>query len=124
MFVGHVEGSVLAHRITNSVIMVSCTQFRVHDSENCLLSLNIPNHPVIEHCNHLMFSNLIKDVSENLDIGIMKWEEMKNQYDQVRDFNWFQTTPSPHWGVDTMRSYIDIHEDVRLLMKRMRILTE
>ena len=71
-----------------------------------------------------MFSNLIKDVSENLDIIPMKWEEMKNQYDQVRDFNWFQTTPSPHWGVETMQSYVDIHEDVRLLMKRMRILIE
>ena len=54
-----------------------------------------------------MFSNLIKDVSENLDIIPMKWEEMKNQYNQVRDFNWFQTTPSPHWGVETMQSYVD-----------------
>ena len=71
-----------------------------------------------------MFSNLIKDVSENLDIIPMKWEEMKNQYNQVREFNCLHTTPSPHWGVETMQSYVDIHEDVRLLMKRMRILTE
>ena len=124
VFICHVDGSVLAHRITNSIIMVSCTQFRVHDSENCLLSLNIPNHPVIEHCNNLTFSNLTQDVSDILDIDTMKWDEMKNQYDQVRDFNWFQTTPSPHWGVNTMQSYVDIHEDARLLMKRMRILTE
>lgn len=124
VFIRHVEGSVLAHRVTNSIIMVYCTQFRIHESENCFLSLIIPNHPVIEHCDHLTFSNMVEDVSENLDMDTSKWKGMENQYDQVRDFNWFQRTPSPHWNVSTMQSYIDIHEEVCVLLQRLRILTE
>ena len=69
VMITEVDGSILAHRITNSVVIARCSQFRLHDSTDSLLSLVIPNFPVVENCDRLTFSDATKDWAFSPSIG-------------------------------------------------------
>ena len=111
-----VDGSILAHRVTNSIIIARCSQFRLHDSTDSLLSLLISNFPVIENCDRLSFS----DATE--DWAFPPFGE--NRFSQVRDFNWFQSSPSPHWKVGTVKSYVDTYATACNLVDRLHVLLD
>ena len=53
-----INGSVMIHNASNCLFIVSCLQIRIHTSINSLFSLCIPNHPVIEDCDYVSFSDL------------------------------------------------------------------
>ena len=111
-----VDGSILAHRVTNSIIIARCSQFRLHDSTDSLLSLLISNFPVIENCDRLSFSDATED-----------WAfppSGENRFSQVRDFNWFQSSPSPHWKVGTVKSYVDTYATACILVNRLHVLLD
>ena len=121
IFINRIHGSILSHRITNSVLIVVCLQCRIHDSFSSLFSLFIPNHPVIENCRDLVFSNLPRDqIQFHFPTDQSNIHEITpNMCFEVKDFNWFQRDPSPHWKEGTIESYANIHDSVSTLMKRL-----
>ena len=116
VMITEVDGSILAHRITNSVVIARCSQFRLHDSTDSLLSLVIPNFPVVENCDRLTFSDATKDWAFS--------PSGENRFSQVRDFNWFQSSPSPHWEAGTVESYMNTYAPVRNLLNRLHALLD
>ena len=121
IFVNRVYGSILSHRITNSILVVTCLQCRIHDSSSSLFSLFIPNHPVIENCQDLVFSHLLRDqfpFHPPTDLSNFR-QTTPNMCFAVKDFNWFQPGPSPHWREGTVESYVNVHASASVLMKRL-----
>lgn len=120
IFIYHVDGSILGHRITNSILIAACLQCRIHDTSNSLLSLSIPNHPVIENCKQLVFSSADTD-----DISVFDNRKSQSEHSQpnmcfdVKDFHWFQRSHSPHWEEGSLQSYVNTHDDVSALFKRL-----
>lgn len=51
-----ITGSVYVKDVSNSIISVNCQQIRIHNTTNSLFCLQIPNHPVIEDSNGVLFS--------------------------------------------------------------------
>lgn len=48
----------MIHNAENCLFIVQCLQIRIHTTTKCMFSLCIPNHPVIEDCNAVYFSDL------------------------------------------------------------------
>ena len=121
IFINRVHGSILSHRITNSILVVTCLQCRIHDSSSSLFSLFIPNHPVIENCQHLVFSDLLRDQFPfpfPTDLS-NSHQTTTNMCFEVKDFNWFQRDPSPHWREGTFESYANVYDYASALMKQL-----
>ncbi|GJJ14515.1 hypothetical protein Clacol_008779 [Clathrus columnatus] len=77
-----IDGSVLLHNIHNSIIILACRQFRIHDSTNTTILLDVFSNPIIERSNNLRFGTFP--------------EELK--YALSADFDWIKPTPSPNWS--------------------------
>ena len=99
------SSSILAHNLSNCLVLASCQQFRIHDSINSTLWLDIPSNPIIEDSSKLVFCPFGKS-SNNL-------------FHQVLDFKWLQGGQSPNWAIgDLVFKSIDhipdgvVHDDV------------
>ncbi|KAK4540900.1 hypothetical protein LTR36_008842 [Oleoguttula mirabilis] len=90
---GHVSGAVHLTNVSNSVIVVASRQFRMHESHNCDVYLLTTSRPIIEDCSAIHFAPL---PDQYLTDGE---KEAKNQWNQVDDFKWLRSEPSPNWRV-------------------------
>ncbi|EMD96929.1 hypothetical protein COCC4DRAFT_24875 [Bipolaris maydis ATCC 48331] len=89
---GHVAGPIHITHVTNSVIVTSCRQFRMHDSKNVDIYLHSASRPIFEDCEALRFAPLpgcyvTPQISES-----------PNLWDQIDDFKWLKAEPSPHFS--------------------------
>lgn len=55
---GQVNGAAHVTRVDNSVIVVSCHQFRMHDCKNVDIYLSCSSKPIIEDCSNVRFSRI------------------------------------------------------------------
>lgn len=55
---GQVNGAAHVTKLENSVIVVSCHQFRMHDCNNVDVYLSCPSKPIIEDCSNIRFSKI------------------------------------------------------------------
>lgn len=88
---GHVAGAAHLTKISNSVIVVSSRQFRMHESKDCDVYLRCGSRPIIEDCSGIRFAPL----PDMYDLESDKGKE--NQWRQVDDFKWLRSEPSPNW---------------------------
>jgi hypothetical protein len=90
--------------ITNmrdSVLVVACGQFRMHDSKAVDVYLHCGSRPIIEDCEGVRFAPL-PSVYETEGIKGAEKDGVggnENHWDQVDDFKWLKSEPSPHWSV-------------------------
>ncbi|CAK4033571.1 Tubulin-folding cofactor C [Lecanosticta acicola] len=89
---GHVSGAAHLTNIRNSVIVVACRQFRMHESSNCDVYLLSTSRPIIEDCSAIRFAPLPNAYMRESD------RDTKNQWSNVDDFKWLRNEPSPHWS--------------------------
>ncbi|KAH8668420.1 tubulin binding cofactor C-domain-containing protein [Xylariales sp. PMI_506] len=90
---GTVAGPVHITGVRNSVVVVAARQVRVHECEGVDLYLWCGSHPIIEDCSDMRFATIPETYQSS------KTEELgSNQWDQVDDFKWLKTEPSPHWS--------------------------
>ncbi|KAI0849374.1 TBCC-domain-containing protein [Daldinia vernicosa] len=90
---GHVAGPVHITGLRNSIVVVAARQVRIHECENVDLYLHCSSHPIIEDCSGMRFAPLPELYATKLEI------KGENQWDQVDDFKWLKTEPSPNWAV-------------------------
>lgn len=57
---GHVNGPAHLTGVKDSVIVVACKQFRMHESRNCDVYLQCSSRPIIEDCHGVTFAPLPK----------------------------------------------------------------
>lgn len=57
---GHVNGPAHVTGVENSVIVVECRQFRMHECRNCDVYLQCSSRPIIEDCHGARFAPLPK----------------------------------------------------------------
>lgn len=89
---GHVSGSAHITNVKDSVIVVACRQFRMHESINCDVYLMSTSRPIIEDCSAIRFAPLPEAYMTEND------HEVKNQWSNVDDFKWLRNEQSPHWS--------------------------
>ncbi|KAM5462819.1 hypothetical protein MauCBS54593_007800 [Microsporum audouinii] len=89
---GKVDGAAHLTGITDSVIVVTCQQFRMHDCANVDVYLSCASKPIIEDCVAIRFSPLPESYSGQNGKKSDKWA-------LVEDFKWLQPEQSPNWSV-------------------------
>ncbi|KAK3708176.1 hypothetical protein LTR37_011680 [Vermiconidia calcicola] len=90
---GHVNGAAHLTKVSNSVIVVASRQFRMHESHNCDVYLLTTSRPIIEDCSGIRFAPLPETYMTESD------RQVDNQWQQVDDFKWLRSEPSPNWSV-------------------------
>ena len=110
---GRVAGPVHITAVTNSIIVVTARQVRIHECHNVGIYLHCGSHPIIEDCSGMRFAPLPacyvcplspkgEAWSKNADGYVQVTEaekETENQWDQVDDFKWLKAGHSPNWTI-------------------------
>ncbi|KEY65391.1 hypothetical protein S7711_04288 [Stachybotrys chartarum IBT 7711] len=90
---GRVNGPVHITGVTDSVLVITAHQVRIHECSNVDIYLHCGSHPIIEDCAGMRFAPLP-------DTYVTEAERAtENQWDQVDDFKWLKAGHSPNWTV-------------------------
>lgn len=90
---GQVAGAIHITDVVDSVIVISCRQFRMHDSKNTDVYLHSASRPIFEDCDGLRFAPLPEAYATPETL------QSSNQWDQIDDFKWLKAEPSPHFSI-------------------------
>ncbi|KZL78816.1 tubulin-specific chaperone C (tubulin binding cofactor C) [Colletotrichum tofieldiae] len=89
---GNVTGPAHITGVSDSIIVVAARQVRIHECKNVDIYLHCSSHPIIEDCSNMRFAPLPASFETPED-------PVKNQWDQVDDFKWLKSEPSPNWSI-------------------------
>jgi hypothetical protein len=95
---GNVSGPVHITNVTNSVLVMTCRQFRMHDSTNVKVYLHCSSKPIIEDCKGIQFAPLPKGAAV---------ESSDNRWNEVDDFKWLKAEQSPNWSLIDQKDRFD-----------------
>ncbi|KAI1640739.1 tubulin binding cofactor C [Biscogniauxia mediterranea] len=90
---GHVAGPAHVTGVEDSVVVVAARQVRMHECRNVDVYLHCQSHPIIEDCSGMRFAPLPDLYASDSTTATT------NQWDQVDDFKWLKSEPSPNWSV-------------------------
>ncbi|KAI0108763.1 TBCC-domain-containing protein [Hypoxylon sp. NC0597] len=90
---GHVAGPVHITGLQNSIVVVAARQVRIHECKDVDVYLHCASHPIIEDCSGMRFAPLPELYATKLEI------KGANQWNQVDDFKWLKSEPSPNWTI-------------------------
>lgn len=99
VFCGPVSGSVCISDCKNCTFVFPCQQLRVHHTVECQFYLYVTSRAIIEDCHGIGFApfNWKYDGIES-HFKASRLDGMKNNWQQVDDFNWLKTEQqSPNW---------------------------
>ncbi|KAF8424111.1 tubulin binding cofactor C-domain-containing protein [Tirmania nivea] len=108
LFAPHVSGPAHLTSIHNSIVILNCAQFRMHDTHATHVYLLCPSRPIIEDCSGIKFAPL---PVEWIPGGLREETNMvgrKNMWDQVDDFKWLRAEHSPNWSVMPEGEKVDL----------------
>jgi hypothetical protein len=91
---GRVDGPAHITGVQDSVLVVSCRQFRMHSSRNVTIYLHSSSRPIIEDCAGLRFAPLPAPYADRVTATATP-----NHWDQIDDFKWLKLEPSPNFRV-------------------------
>ncbi|KAJ5769262.1 Tubulin binding cofactor C [Penicillium odoratum] len=89
-----VNGPAHITGVENSIIVVSCRQFRMHHCKNVDVYLSCSSNPIIEDCSNVRFGRIPKAHSLDHDCP-----DHQDRWSQVEDFKWIKPEPSPNWSL-------------------------
>jgi len=93
----NVKGSVILHNLHRCTAIVTCHQFRMHDSTDVRVYLSVDSNPVIENCSAIAFAEYPL-FTTLLDPSIDGKQRPPNgKHAEVQDFSHIRPTPSPNW---------------------------
>lgn len=123
---GRVSGPVHITGITDSILVVTARQVRIHECRNVDIYLHCGSHPIIEDCTGMRFAPLPhcyvchplplrpSNVHESNMLTQRQMTEadgaVENQWDQVDDFKWLKAGHSPNWT--TLSQHQVLPEDI------------
>lgn len=90
---GHTAGAVHITDVSNSVLVLSCRQFRMHGSKKVDVYLHSASRPIIEDCEGVRFAPMPKVLATPAMAGV------KNHWDQIDDFKWLKAEASPNFSL-------------------------
>ncbi|KAF2252645.1 TBCC-domain-containing protein [Trematosphaeria pertusa] len=90
---GRVSGPIHITGIEDCVVVTACRQFRMHGSKNVDVYLHCSSRPIIEDCEQIRFAPLPETYSTP------EISTTANQWDQIDDFKWLKSEPSPHYSI-------------------------
>lgn len=111
---GHVAGAVHMTGVTDSIVVVTARQVRIHECRNVDIYLHSSSHPIIEDCSGMRFaplpSHYVCAPGSLTMFGCLRVmltrkkvaevdEKVENQWDQVDDFKWLKAGHSPNWTI-------------------------
>lgn len=105
---GAVSGPAHITGLKNSVIILTCRQFRMHECHNVDVYLYCSSRPIIEDCKGVRFAELPKAHQEVLasypdpshtESSASTITPPENKWDQIDDFKWLKSEPSPNWSI-------------------------
>lgn len=106
LYIGPVSGSVRVDGCSGSRFYVAAHQVRIHQSNNCVFSLQTSSSPIIESSTDLKFapySLQYPNIEQHkLEAGI----ENTDCWKDVQDFSWLQQGLSPNWSICTAPSVV------------------
>lgn len=91
--------SVYLENCTNVTLFVTCHQIRIHKCTNCSIYVMCRSHPIIEDCMGMLFAPYGIDYSDHASDLDMAGLTGAGCWDNVVDFRWHKSTPSPCWKV-------------------------
>ncbi|KAL5337325.1 tubulin binding cofactor C-domain-containing protein [Aspergillus crustosus] len=92
---GQIEGPAHVTGVRNSIIVVNCRQFRMHDCRNVDVYLSSSSNPIIEDCTEIRFGRIPR-AYQALDHDRLDTED---RWNVVEDFKWIKPEPSPNWSL-------------------------
>ncbi|KAK1498312.1 tubulin binding cofactor C [Colletotrichum tamarilloi] len=95
---GNVAGPAHITGASDSIIVVSARQVRIHECRNVDIYLHCSSHPIIEDCSNMRFAPLPPSFPLTAEKDTTE-DPTKNQWDQVDDFKWLKSEPSPNWSI-------------------------
>ena len=97
VFLGPCSTSVYLESCTRCTVFIASHQLRIHKCLGCYLYVRVNSHPIIEDCSQMGFApyslmhlELERDM---IEAGLRD----ARCWDNVVDFRWHRTTPSPNW---------------------------
>lgn len=80
------------------MLVISCHQFRLHDSSDLDVYLRCGSRPIIERCSNIRVSR-IPQILKSIIFKDGEGEgEGEDKWNQIDDFNWLKEgRPSPNW---------------------------
>ncbi|KAF2130141.1 tubulin-specific chaperone c [Dothidotthia symphoricarpi CBS 119687] len=99
--------------IQDSIIVTACRQFRMHASKNVVVYLHCSSRPIIEDCEDIRFAPL-PEIYTGYVQTMPEISKISNQWDQIDDFGWLKSEPSPHFTLLTESKWTknEVWEDV------------
>ncbi|EEH48147.1 uncharacterized protein PADG_04231 [Paracoccidioides brasiliensis Pb18] len=91
---GQVNGPAHITGVKNSVIVVTCHQFRMHNCQDVDVYLSCSSKPIIEDCSGIRFGNIPEIYASR-----STKENQSDMWDQVQDFKWIKAEQSPNWRI-------------------------
>jgi hypothetical protein len=92
---GQVAGAIHITDVENSVLVISCRQFRMHGSKKVDVYLHSASRPIIEDCREVRFAPLPHAfVTSETPPAV-------NQWNQIDDFKWLKIEASPNFNLLT-----------------------
>lgn len=92
-----ISASVLISNANNSIVMVGCHQFRMHDSVCVDVYLYVTSDPIIEDCHDIEVGDYPEVDRELFEVANLNANI--NLYDQMKDFNWLKAGQSENWSL-------------------------
>ena len=111
---GQVNGPAHITGVENTVIVVSCRQFRMHNCKDVDVYLSCSSNPIIEDCSNVRFGRIPKayvsilsgalDLLTNHTNSLLQAlnhdrPDNEDRWSQVEDFKWIKPEPSPNWSL-------------------------
>ena len=91
--------SVYLDSVKNCKIYIASHQLRIHECSGCKLYVRVQSHPIVEDCSAMGFAPYDYSYA-TLDADIAAAGlQGAHDWDNVVDFRWHKTTPSPNWHV-------------------------
>ncbi|EZF97559.1 hypothetical protein H113_02442 [Trichophyton rubrum MR1459] len=121
---GKVDGPAFISDVIDSVVVVKCHQFRMHECNNVVVYLSCATNPIIEGCVDIKFSPLPGAFVSTSGSSTQNGKQA-DKWSLVEDFNWLKPEPSPNWSVLEDEKAVEDHVWGRILGdKRGMKLTE
>ncbi|KAL4755550.1 hypothetical protein BDW72DRAFT_200137 [Aspergillus terricola var. indicus] len=92
---GAIDGPAHVTGVRNSIIVVNCRQFRMHDCKDVDVYLSSSSNPIIEDCEGIRFGRIPR-AYHTLEHDRL---DSDDRWSLVEDFKWIKPEPSPNWSL-------------------------
>lgn len=93
-----ISGPAHITNVKNSVLVLDCKQFRMHECENVDIYLYCTSRPIIEDCKNIRFAEIPPTIIDLLHSSL-ETAPSANLWDQIDDFKWLKAEQSPNWSI-------------------------